>query len=260
MVATSRSAWAIARGTAGWRYSSCAVSVHGGKFGSRPWAIQWRPVRADLEVAVRVGGPLLGIGVDEPFRVAAHPRVIDRDVVRDEVEDEPDAGLPESLAQGRQAVRAAEVVGGLVGRDRVRRADDVLVGAVGEDRARCSRSLAEPRHMRRLPVPIVQTPVSQTRSNPSSAMGSMSLGRMSPSVTVGLAAPTAWRSRPAHRSGGASGGGSPRSAEVPSLVTFPRDMAHTAHQRHAAQRGSGYPTTWRDHRRRALQSSRCQRV
>ena len=39
----------------------------------------------------------------------------------------------ESLAEGRQAVRAAEVVGGLIGRDRVRRADDVLVGAIGED-------------------------------------------------------------------------------------------------------------------------------
>ena len=59
---------------------------------------------------------MLGIGMDEPFRVAADPRVVDRDVVRHEVEDEPDAGRPESLAERRQAVRAAEVVGGLIGR------------------------------------------------------------------------------------------------------------------------------------------------
>ena len=90
-------------------------------------------VRADLEVALRVGGPLVGIRMDEPIRVATDPRMVHCDVVRDEVEDQPDAGRPESLAEGRQAVRAAEVVGGLIGRDRVRRADDVLVGTIGED-------------------------------------------------------------------------------------------------------------------------------
>ena len=186
-------------------------------------------VGADLEVAVRVGGPLLGIGVDEPVRVAADPRMVDRDVVRDEVEDEPDAGRRETLAERRQAVRAAEVVGGLVGRDRVRRADDVVVGAVGQELGPLvAHASSEPRHRRRLPEPIVQTPVSQTRSKPSSAIGSMS------------ARPDVAERRPSAGAGRQPGGPGPRvDLEEPRMAGRgdPQRCPHSSRPpRHGARR------------------------
>ena len=179
-------------------------------------------VRADLEIAVRVGGTLLGIGMDEPIRVATDPRMVHRDVVRDEVEDQPDAGRPESLAKGRQAGRAAEVVGGLIGRDRIRRADDVLVGAIGEDlRALAAQGLGAPPQAA---AAAADHPDAGQPDEVEAEFGDgidVGLAGCRPAWSAGRGWPTAWRSRSRHRSGGASGGGSRRSAEVPSLVTSP---------------------------------------
>ena len=105
----------------------------------------WREVRVatvgdpvaavgpDLEVLVGIGGPLRRVGVDEPVRMSADPEVLGRDVVRDEVQDQPEAGLAEALAQPGQAGRAAQAVGRLVGADRIRRPDDVVVRAIGQE-------------------------------------------------------------------------------------------------------------------------------
>ena len=101
------------------------------------------------------------------------------------VQEQPDASLGEAHAEPCQSVLAAEAVGWFVGADGVWRADDVVVRPIRKEGGATGAAHLGRRehHSRRLPEPVVRADVSQTRSNPSSAIGSMSRARTSPSPT-----------------------------------------------------------------------------
>ena len=62
----------------------------------------------------------------------AHPRVVGRDVVGDEVEDQPEPALRERRARRREPFGAAEPLRHRVVADAVRRADNVRLGEAGQ--------------------------------------------------------------------------------------------------------------------------------
>ena len=112
------------------------------EMGVAPMGDPMAAVGAHLEVLVGIGGPLRGVGVDEPVRVTTDPEVLGGDMVRDEIQDQAEARLAEPLAKARQARRAAEAVGRFVGADGVRRPDDVVIRPVGQE---LGTAFAEPR-------------------------------------------------------------------------------------------------------------------
>ena len=78
---------------------------------------------------------------DEVLRVRRRPRMIGRDVVRHEVEDQFQAATLERLSRRCEATVATELAGNLVLADAVRRADDVGACEVGQ---RTLEALHEP--------------------------------------------------------------------------------------------------------------------
>ncbi len=91
-----------------------------------------RPRRRPRVVLRLVGEELL-VARHEPVRVLGHPRVVRRHVVRDEVEDEPQAPLAQAPAEAGERRVAAEVRVDPVVADREAGAADVRLAEVGQD-------------------------------------------------------------------------------------------------------------------------------
>ena len=117
---------------------SCTTSGQAGKYGSRPLASTPPPTRDERG---RVALEVLLAAAHEVLGVRLRPRVVGRDVVRHEVEDQPDPALGERRARRREARRPAQVGVDRVAADAVRRADDVLGAEVGQ---RAPEALDEP--------------------------------------------------------------------------------------------------------------------
>ena len=80
----------------------------------------------------RVALEVLLPALDEVLGVRLRPRVVGRDVVGHEVEDQPEPARRERLARRGETIRAAEVLRHGVVADAVRRADDVGDGEAGQ--------------------------------------------------------------------------------------------------------------------------------
>ena len=129
--------------------SSCTTSGHAGKYGSRP-------VRddelADADERPRVALEVGLVAADEVLGMRLQPRMVRGDVVRDEVEDQPQPVPGERLARGGEPVRPAEAVVHDVVADAVGRADDVgrrdvgqgTLEALEQSRVRAVRSRCPP--------------------------------------------------------------------------------------------------------------------
>ena len=85
---------------------------------------------------------IVGVSLDEVFRMIANPGMVWRDVVRDEIEDEAQSALAEHGTRGGESLRAAEVLIDDVPAHAVGRADVVLRDKVGE---RSQEIFEEPR-------------------------------------------------------------------------------------------------------------------
>jgi hypothetical protein len=97
-----------------------------------------RPSAAHVvrEIVLRLAREKLRRALHEAFGVAGEPRVVEREVVRDEIEEEAEAQTPQTFAQFGQPFVAAERRVNAVVVNRVRRADDIPLGAVGQGAAK----------------------------------------------------------------------------------------------------------------------------
>ena len=84
---------------------SCTTSGQAGKYGSRPFA-STRPPTSTKDAGSRAGRPRCP---GRSTRGARRPRVVGRDVVRHEVEQQPDAAVGQRRARGGEPTRPAEV-------------------------------------------------------------------------------------------------------------------------------------------------------
>ena len=88
---------------------------------------------ADLDVGGRFLAQVIGGAADEELRMRGGPRVVGRNVVGHEVQDQAHPAVGKRLPCRRQPVGAAEHRFHLVSTDAVRRTDDVVDGEVGQD-------------------------------------------------------------------------------------------------------------------------------
>ena len=77
-------------------------------------------------------GSVVGGALNEVLRMFGDPRVIGRDVIGHEVEEEPQAAVREFLARRGETVRTAEMPVNLIAADAVGRADIVFRTEVGK--------------------------------------------------------------------------------------------------------------------------------
>ena len=85
------------------------------------------------EVILRLAGESIGSGLHESVGILAHPRVIDRQVVGHEIEDEAEADLSEARSEHGERLGPAQGSVHRVPVNGVRRADHIRCGEVGED-------------------------------------------------------------------------------------------------------------------------------
>ena len=88
---------------------------------------------ADLDEGRRFLAQVISGAADEELRMRGGPRVVGRNMVGHEVQDQANPAVRKGLPCRRQPVGAAEHRVHLVSADAVRRTDDVVDGEVGQD-------------------------------------------------------------------------------------------------------------------------------
>ena len=107
------------------------MSGQPGKYGSRPWASRRSPLLAlDPGVVLRRPGQVLFGAGDVIFGVLLDPGVIQAGVIGDKIEHQPQATLPEPLAQAGQSGIAAQILMHRVAGDGETGSGDVLFAQV----------------------------------------------------------------------------------------------------------------------------------
>ena len=138
-------------------------------------------------------GEVVGVALDEVLGVVDEPRVIGRDVVGHEVDEQAHATLGQRGSGGGEAAPAAEACVDLVAADAVGRADHVGVVEVGEGGVE-RRHLVGDSSASCTPAGLrSHTPISHTASTPGGVTRSHSADGTSASVAPTPArSPTSW--------------------------------------------------------------------
>lgn len=98
----------------------------------------------DLDEPLRLLLDVGSVAADEELGMLDRPRVVGRDVVRHEVEEQPHAASGQGLPRDRETVPAAEPRIDLVAPNAVRRADDVGCDQIGKGRLEACHQLGVP--------------------------------------------------------------------------------------------------------------------